>query len=463
MLRARSNEKECGLDMMLGTQMKYRLFICACLIGCIQGCDGCNPPNVSVYKYDCPQESTKRVKAGAECILSVDSDCDCYDNAESAPSEDLADCDDSDPNVHPYATEVCDTKDNDCDGVIDESEQYSDPVFDFEAFDIDIPCDGQPQRGFFVPSAIQACTALAIPYITRLPGVPYKIEIPDIDPDQGGVQVSAKYRVDWTVTCGIPNSQSIPILGLRVVLFEQRITNPDFSIDAWPMKISSNVYQCPGATEDDATPQSTPDVSYMNFADIHTLQPSSADVKLSWWLSLQDDAQPPLGTTPFSESAISAYWLMNSTPANPQVSDEEGISLQGNIYRFKTANSLIRPVCGSGCTQINNSQHSSSIATIQKLAWGSSSSTGRVATLFFPHYVGPDMKTDTTGTASQCPPFNDVNLPGNFCSLDGIVPDYEVTIVGEEEGSSEVKVTVDTYQKHLVGYTICLLVSQWTP
>lgn len=36
------------------------------------------------------------------------------------------DCNDSDPNVYPGSTEVCDGKDNDCDGVIPENEPDED-------------------------------------------------------------------------------------------------------------------------------------------------------------------------------------------------------------------------------------------------------------------------------------------------------------------------------------------------
>ena len=47
----------------------------------------------------------------------VDADGDHWVNDEINPR---ADCDDSNPDVHPFATEYCDGIDNDCDGLIDE-------------------------------------------------------------------------------------------------------------------------------------------------------------------------------------------------------------------------------------------------------------------------------------------------------------------------------------------------------
>lgn len=53
----------------------------------------------------------------------VDADGDHWVNDEINPR---ADCDDSNPDVHPFATEYCDGIDNDCDGLIDEDEDVVD-------------------------------------------------------------------------------------------------------------------------------------------------------------------------------------------------------------------------------------------------------------------------------------------------------------------------------------------------
>ena len=83
--------------------------------------------------YDCDdKDSTIYPGAPDKCGDKVDQDCDLVDAVcgiqadkdgdgyfPSGPGQ-LGDCDDGKPSVHPWAAEVCDGVDNDCDGLVDE-------------------------------------------------------------------------------------------------------------------------------------------------------------------------------------------------------------------------------------------------------------------------------------------------------------------------------------------------------
>ncbi|MBU4601452.1 hypothetical protein L6307_02345 [Candidatus Parcubacteria bacterium] len=61
--------------------------------------------------------------ANSSCVsICIDNDSDGYGNpASTACVNSSLDCDDANGNIHPGATEICDSKDNDCDGTTDES------------------------------------------------------------------------------------------------------------------------------------------------------------------------------------------------------------------------------------------------------------------------------------------------------------------------------------------------------
>lgn len=67
-------------------------------------CDSCLDGGSDTLQTD--NETDQKI-----ILPSVDKDKDGYDSQ--------SDCDDNDPNVHPNAKEICDGKDNDCDGLID--------------------------------------------------------------------------------------------------------------------------------------------------------------------------------------------------------------------------------------------------------------------------------------------------------------------------------------------------------
>ena len=74
-----------------------------------------------VWFLACRNDVPEKIETDVEILQDRDADGDGYLASE--------DCDDSNPNVHPSSTEVCDGFDNDCDDEIDEgvtAEWYAD-------------------------------------------------------------------------------------------------------------------------------------------------------------------------------------------------------------------------------------------------------------------------------------------------------------------------------------------------
>ena len=96
----------------------------------------CDPGGARNPIYDCDDtKPTIFFGAPEKCGDGIDQDCDGKDlpcmglmdadgdgyYASNTANKDFNDCDDLDPNTHPWATEVCDGKDNNCDGLVDEN------------------------------------------------------------------------------------------------------------------------------------------------------------------------------------------------------------------------------------------------------------------------------------------------------------------------------------------------------
>jgi len=83
---------------------------------------GCNPSNLPKDNLDSDPQSFPGApdKCGDGKAQNGVADTPCTNDKDNDRYNADADCDDADPDTHPWAAELCDGKDNDCDGLIDE-------------------------------------------------------------------------------------------------------------------------------------------------------------------------------------------------------------------------------------------------------------------------------------------------------------------------------------------------------
>lgn len=85
------------------------------------------------------------------------SSCDVDNDSDGWTTED-GDCDDNNPSIHPGATEVCDGKDDDCDGQIDEDEINPAVVY---YIDSDRDGSGGTSSFYYCSGAYPECAAVS--------------------------------------------------------------------------------------------------------------------------------------------------------------------------------------------------------------------------------------------------------------------------------------------------------------
>ena len=83
---------------------------------------GCNPDGLPLDNSDTDYQSFPGApdRCGDGKAQNGLADTPCNNDQDGDKYNADADCDDTDPNTHPWAAEICDGKDNDCDGLIDE-------------------------------------------------------------------------------------------------------------------------------------------------------------------------------------------------------------------------------------------------------------------------------------------------------------------------------------------------------
>ena len=122
-----SGKTDCGTDGFIGDKFcqgnaiyqEFRTFMCA---NAGSASSSCSDSESDVLVKNCL--SSEVCESGACIDKCEDKDSDDYDDCGIGTDDDdgkIVDCNDNDASVHPNGAEICDGKDNDCDGQTDET------------------------------------------------------------------------------------------------------------------------------------------------------------------------------------------------------------------------------------------------------------------------------------------------------------------------------------------------------